>query len=265
MSSRAHFLLAAAVLALLVVGSHRTTAADDRIGSATAITTAVTGTRTMGTTTLTTGDAVFRNETLTTNATGIGQFELDDQTKLALGPGSTVVLDDFIYKSGTSGGTIAISLATGALRFVTGRADHNAYEIITPTATIGVRGTAFDVYAGNDGELAVALLDGAIEVCPKGGACRLHNVIGRFLHMSAAGIFSLRAAWDGTSLAGVPFGVALPFLADQKNLVPSLRRAPATVGRYVTAVGKDVGKMIRDPLPELPRLPKLKLPKLPGK
>ena len=51
----------------------------------------------------------------------------------------------------------------------------------TPTATIGVRGTAFDVYVGDTGELAIAMINGAVEVCPHSGACRLHNIIGRFL------------------------------------------------------------------------------------
>ena len=67
------------------------------------------------------------------------------------------------------------------------------------------------------------MIDGAVEVCPRRGACRLHNVVGRFLHMTPAGLFSLRDTWDGTFLAGVPFTLALPFLSDQQTLVPSLR------------------------------------------
>jgi hypothetical protein len=80
--------------------------------------------------------------------------------------------------------------------------------------------------------------------------------------MSAAGVFSLRDKWDGTFLADVPFRVALPFLGDQKNLVPSLREKSSTVARYASTVGKDVQKMIRKPLV---KLPKVKLPKLFGR
>ena len=259
MASRAHLFLAAVVFAAPVTSLDHACATNDDIGSATAITASVTGVLADETRTLVTGDPVFRDEALTTSATGVGQFEFHDRTKLAIGPGSTVVLDNFIYQSGASGGKIVINLTAGALRFVTGRADHGAYEIVTPTATIGVRGTAFDLYAGKDGELAVAMLDGAIEVCPKGGVCRLHDAVGEFLHMTASGIFSLRAAWDGTFFAGVPFALALPFLADEKKLVPSLRGAPTAVARYARAVGKDVGKMITEPIRKLPRprLPKL--------
>ena len=87
---------------------------------------------------------------------------------------------------------------------------------VTPTATIGVRGTAFDVYVGDTGELAIAMINGAVEVCPMGGACRLHNIVGRFLHMSVDGIFSLHDAWDGSFLNGVTLKTALPFIDDQR-------------------------------------------------
>lgn len=237
-------------------------AATDDIGKATSVTTVVTGRRDAGERTLKSGDPVFQNETITTDASGVGQFQFNDQTKLAIGPGSTVVLDDFIYDSSTSKGKVIIGLTAGALRFITGKADHNAYEIVTPTATIGVRGTVFDVYTKDDGEMAVAMIDGAIEVCPKAGACRLHNVVGKFLHMTPLGTFSLRDRWDGSFLAGVPFKLALPFLGDQKNLVPALRGKTTSIAKYVTVAGGDLGKAIKTPLT---KLPKLKLPKLFGK
>src|SRR6185295_15323341 len=138
----------------------------------------------------------------------------------------------------------------------------NAYEIVTPTATIGVRGTVFDVYAKDDGEMAVAMIDGAIEVCPKVGLCRVHDVVGKFLYMTPLGDFSLRDTWDGSFLKGVPFKVALPFLGDQKNLVPALRGKASTVGKYLTVAAGDLGKAVKTPLT---KFPKLKFPKLFGK
>ena len=162
MPSRAHLRIAVIVFASLGALAGNAFADDENIGTATSITTDVTGTLTSGAATLKTGDLVFQNETLITNATGIGQFEFRDKTKLAIGPGSTLVLDNFVYQSDTSKAKIVINLTAGALRFVTGRADHDAYEIVTPTATIGVRGTAFDVYTKDDGEMAVAMLEGEI-------------------------------------------------------------------------------------------------------
>jgi hypothetical protein len=154
---------------------------------------------------------------------------------------------------------VVINLTAGALRFITGKADHHAYEINTPTATIGVRGTAFDVYTKDDGEMAVAMIDGAIEVCPKGGACRVHDVVGKFLHMTPLGVFDIRGRWDGSFLAGVPYGIALPFLADQRKLIPALRGKTEAIRRYASIVTDDAGKAIKTPLTKLPKL-KLKLP-----
>jgi hypothetical protein len=260
LSSLARRLLAAAAFAAFAGGgAHADDAVD--IGSATSITTSVTGAvSTASPVTLATGDGVFQNETITTDDKGVGQFQFNDQTKLALGPGSTIVLDNFVYDAdGAAPSKIVIGLTSGAMRFITGKADHNSYEIDTPTATIGVRGTVFDVYTKPDGEMAVAMLDGAVEVCPKLGLCRLHNVVGKFLHMTPLGIFSLRDKWDGSFLKGIPFKVALPFMGDQDELVPALRGSARTVTGYVKLAADDIGKALKPPKLKL-KLPKLKLP-----
>lgn len=260
----AAFIAAFATAALVgaVVGATFASAAADNtdIGTATAITTNVTasGGGAAPAIVLKSGDAVFQNQIITTDENGIGQFTFRDETKLAIGPGSVIVLDNFVYESETSKAKVVIHLTAGALRFITGNSNHDAYEIVTPAATIGVRGTAFDAYTTENGELAIAMIDGAVEVCPTGSACRPHNVIGQFLHMTPQGLFSLRNTWDGTFLAGVPFKLALPFLSDQKSLVPSLRGKTATIRRYVSTTGKELGKVVKVPLT---KLPKIKLPK----
>jgi hypothetical protein len=219
----------------------------DTIGTAASIATVVTGTLSTQIQPLKSGDPVFQNETLTSDSSGIGQFEFRDGTKLALGPGSTLLLDNFVYSSDTSKSKIVINLSKGALRFITGNANHDAYQINTPTATIAVRGTAFDVYSNDDGELAVAMINGAVEVCPRGGICRVHNVIGKFLTMTTSGIFSLRDKWDGSFLRGISFKTALPFLGDQTPLVPALRGSKEIIGSYAAATGKEVEKVLQLP------------------
>jgi hypothetical protein len=250
--------IALPIVVVFALASHAD-AATDSIGTATAITTTVTATSDTQTATLKTGDTVFQNETITTDANGIGQFQFNDQTKLAVGPGSTLVLDNFVYDSTTSEGKIVLDLTAGALRFMTGKADHQAYVINTPSATIGVRGTAFDIYTKDDGEMAVAMIDGEIEVCPKLGLCRVHNAIGKFLHMTPLGAFSIRDRWDGSFLVGVPYKIALPFLGDQGKLVPALRGKTSVIRKYASTVADDVGKAIKTPLTKLPKF-KLKLP-----
>ncbi len=251
-------------MSIFVVASLSCAHADDTIGTATAITTSVTGkldpTDAVG---LNKGDGVFQNETIVTDDKGVGQFEFRDKTKLAIGPNSILVLDNFVYDSKSSKQKVVINLTQGALRFVTGKANHDAYEIVTPAAVIGVRGTVFDVYAKPDGELAVAMIDGAVEVCPKRAACRVHNVVGKFLTMTPAGIFTVRDAWDGTFLSGISFTAALPFLSNQAMLIPALRGKTTTIGSYLTALPDSAKKRINLPVTTPSKvLPKLKVPKL---
>jgi hypothetical protein len=241
--------------------------AAETIGKATSIATEVTASLENGKVVLKTGDTVFADQTVSTDAKGVGQFEFRDKTKLAIGPGSTVVLDDFVYNSKASASKVVIGLTRGSFRFITGSSNHDAYDIVTPAATIGVRGTAFDVYVDEKGEMAVAMINGAVEVCPRNAACRLHNIVGSFLHMTADGLFSLHDKWDGTFLRGIQFKRALPFLDNQRLLIPALRGQAKIVGLYaVNAVGA-VGDVVKDlpkALPKVtaPKLPTLKLPKL---
>ncbi len=253
----------ACALALAFVASLSGSArAATDIGKATAITTSVTGTLDSQSVVLKSGDDIFANQTVTTNSAGVGQFEFRDRTKLAIGPGSTVVLDNFVYNPKSSGSKVVIDLTRGSFRFITGQARHDAYEIKTPTATIGVRGTAFDVYVGNTGELAIAMINGAVEVCPSNAACRLHNVIGRFLTMSIDGIFSLHDKWDGTFFKGIPLKAALPFISNQRLLVPALRGEKKIVARYVGGAATTVTETMKQLTRPKLKLPRLTLPKL---
>jgi hypothetical protein len=258
--SSSRIVLAAIAIALVASTAGGAWAATD-IGTATAITTTVTGALDSQSMVLKSGDEIFADQTVTTDAAGVGQFEFRDKTKLAIGPGSTVILDDFIYDPKGYGSKVVLDLTRGSFRFITGKANHDAYEIKTPTATIGVRGTAFDLYIGDTGELAVAMINGAVEVCPRTAACRLHNIVGSFLHMSGDGIFSLHNTWDGSFFNGASLKTALPFIDDQRLLVPSFRGETKIVASYVGGAVTTITEPIKRLTRSKPIL-RLKLPKL---
>ncbi len=260
-SSQSHIVVAALAVALSAAMPDGALAATD-IGHATSIKTSVTGTLDSQSIVLNTGDEIFANQTVVTDAGGVGQFEFADKTKLAIGPSSTIVLDDFVYNPKGSGSKVVIELTRGSFRFITGKADHAAYEIKTPTATIGVRGTAFDVYVGATGEIAIAMINGAVQVCPMRGACRLHNIIGRFLTMSGDGIFALHDKWDGALFGGVALKAALPFIDNQSLLVPALRGQTKIVAGYLGGTTTTVTKAVKSLTSPKLKLPTLKLPKL---
>jgi hypothetical protein len=64
------------------------------------------------------GDNVHQNEVIEVSADGRGEFRLNDDTKLALGPGSRLVLDKFVYDSDKKAGSIVLDLTKGAFRFI---------------------------------------------------------------------------------------------------------------------------------------------------
>jgi len=90
------------------------------------------------------GDEVVRNEVVRTAADSDARFVFRDDTNLSLGPGSTLKLDRTVFDD-PKAGDIAIKLTQGAFRFVTGNSNKEAYEIKTPIATLGVRGTTLDI------------------------------------------------------------------------------------------------------------------------
>ena len=83
-----------------------------------------------------------------------------------MGPGSRVTLNKFVYSGASRYEKATFQLVKGEFRFTTGASDKRAYEIQTPTATIGVRGTVLDIRvdAKVPGTLVV-LQEGAASVC----------------------------------------------------------------------------------------------------
>ncbi len=113
------------------------------------------------------GDDVFANEEVKTGQDSAAKFVFSDETNLALGPTSTVKLDRFVYKGDTTYAKAVVNFAAGAFRFTTGGSEKKAYELKTTTATIGVRGTVFDVSV-HAGVTNVTLIEGEIAICPRG-------------------------------------------------------------------------------------------------
>ena len=140
--------------------------AEERIGNTAIARNQVVRLTTAAPTSIQAGDDVFADENVRTGTDSSAKFVFSDQTNLALGPTSTVRLDKFVYKGDTSYAKAAVGLAAGAFRFTTGASDKRAYEIKTSTATIGVRGTVFDVLATRQ-DTTVTLVEGAVAVCPR--------------------------------------------------------------------------------------------------
>jgi len=106
------------------------------------------------------GDDVDPGDTLRTGAGGRVQIHFTDGAYVSLQPGSEFAVKDYNFEGRTDGSERGFfSLARGAMRAVTGligRVNRNRYQIATPTATIGIRGTGGRIEILGDGSTLIA-------------------------------------------------------------------------------------------------------------
>jgi len=197
--------------ALLWSGTQAIAAPGDDIGSAVRIVNLVTAEYETDARRLATGDNVRQDELIEVSTDGTGELKLRDETKLALGPGSRLVLDEFVYNPDIAGGAIVLNLVKGTFRFITGIAAKPAYVIRTPTASITVRGTIFDVFVQKSGAAWLLLIEGAIEVCNVWGECLLHDEPGKIIPITADGDVGNPVNWSSLPETP-PFESAFPFV-----------------------------------------------------
>ncbi|MBY5786940.1 FecR family protein [Rhizobium leguminosarum] len=160
---------------------------------------------------------VHRNERIKTSQSGLGQFVFRDGTKLAVGWGSSVVIDKYVFDDSQSVKKLTIRAAKGTFRWVSGNSNSSAYQILTPAGTIGVRGTAFDFYVGPDGTTAIVLLNGAARFCGPGG-CRQLQQRCDCVVAKPNGDMSAARRVDPSILATLGNQRALPFLSGNQRL-----------------------------------------------
>ena len=135
MTTRKMALLLAAMMGALISVSSVSHSAE-KVGQAVKINVTVTG----AAGSIDTGDPVHRTERVRANASGLGQFEFRDGSKLAVGPNANVVIDKFVLGEGGTVKKLTIKATKGTFRFIAGRSSSKAYTIVTPAGTLGVRG-----------------------------------------------------------------------------------------------------------------------------
>lgn len=127
------------------------------------------------------GDNVFKDQLVQTARESRAKFVFLDETNMAVGPESIVRLDEFVYNGNGAASRVTINATKGAFRFFSGNSPSNAYQVRTPQAVIGVRGTTYDVRIIN-GQTFIKLQEGAITACTSSrNQCRDLNTPGESL------------------------------------------------------------------------------------
>ncbi|MBT4194082.1 MAG: FecR domain-containing protein [Gammaproteobacteria bacterium] len=98
---------------------------------------------------LTTGAAVYEQDQLQTGIKSFAVIAFNDKSRVTMSPGTAFKIEEHHYKPKVPDENNAFfRFLRGGLRFVTGaigKLNKRSFRVATPTATIGIRGTGFDL------------------------------------------------------------------------------------------------------------------------
>lgn len=118
------------------------------------------------------GDTVLQGDIVRTGANGQVQLEFPDDTRIAVGPSSSLRIDSVLFRrSGDKARKFAVSALGGSFRFLSGSSSSRAYSIRTPTATMGIRGTVFDFAVQRAEFTDLVVLEGRVQFCGANRVC----------------------------------------------------------------------------------------------
>lgn len=199
---------------------------------------------------LTAGQGVASGDVISTDRRGQVQLLFADETRMAIGPNSSLAIDDIRLRKNGTARKFAVSAVAGGFRFLSGTSARSAYAITTPTATLGIRGTAFDFVVRNTTGTDLVLFSGQVRMCAASGGC--FQVAGECsaVRMDRAGAFSqFSKRKEKRELIFDGFG----FVTGQTRLAPAFRTNVRSCGRDVMA--RPVAKAGNREPPEPPEPP----------
>jgi hypothetical protein len=109
------------------------------------------------------GDQVVFAESLETLTESKALVRFIDGSGLAIGSGSKVLIDEFVFDPSSVEGNALIKIAVGTLRFATGAMPKGGTVIQTPVATMTLRGTDVTVHVAPSGRTDVVVHEGLVE------------------------------------------------------------------------------------------------------
>lgn len=134
------------------------------IGKAVAVIQQATAQGDTGSRVLDVGAPVFIGDLLKSGPIGLAQLVFSDDTRLVVGPNSSLRVDTYLLRNQDTVKNLSISALRGSFRFLSGNSPSKVYAITTANATIGVRGTGFDISSRADAT-GVLTYSGTVVIC----------------------------------------------------------------------------------------------------
>jgi hypothetical protein len=102
-------------------------------------------------------DPIIWKSTLSTPGNGALEVKFVDGSKLSMGAGSNVLIDEYTYSGPGGAGKQTLRYTKGLFRFISGTIPKDQVKVETPTITIGIRGTIFRTLVNEDGSGQVSV------------------------------------------------------------------------------------------------------------
>ncbi len=107
--------------------------------------------------TLNTGDAVLKGDVLQTGGNSAVAVTFNDGATFNLGADARIALSEFVYDPNGTDNSSVVNLIRGQLSFISGQIAHTGdMKVVTPVATMGIRGTVGIASFGDTLTLTVA-------------------------------------------------------------------------------------------------------------
>jgi hypothetical protein len=169
-------------------------------------------TRSSATSALKVKDAIFKGDVLQTTVSGTLGITFDDATTFSLRPNSRIAVDDFVYQERGANNIAALDVVRGTIAFVAGAvAKTGDMKIVTPTATIGIRGTTGVIEVPAAGAAAQSIIKLYPDADGRVGRIELFGRDGRSLGVLSRAVtgFAVRATpGGGFAAVAVPISAA---------------------------------------------------------
>lgn len=123
------------------------------------------------------GAAIQAGDTITTGDKGSVQLRFTDGGFISLPANSKFSVNGYVDAKDPGKDQFLVELLAGGMRAITGQIGKRNpanYKVTTPTASIGIRGSGFNVAINANGTLSVSTELDAIDVCNKGGCVGLN-------------------------------------------------------------------------------------------
>jgi len=119
---------------------------------------------------------VYEHDVIVTGGGSSGEIAFTDSGVVSLTGGSQFKIDEYHYDKSSGSGKTVVSLLKGGMRTITGaipKQNPDAYQLNTPVATIGVRGTQYAGVLSPSKGLLLKIENGEIQVTNSAGKIQM--------------------------------------------------------------------------------------------